>query len=258
MRRMLARPDVARALGPSIVRLLSGAVYYLLLLLAGAASLIALGVSVGAVLTLLALIVIILAIALQQSAANLAATVTFLMFQPFRRGELVLMMGHMGTVQEILLFDTVLQLPDGRMVSLPNSKVQEHGIINYSREGRVRADFSLTISYGDNVNQARELITRIASRDRRVLADPPFEVVVDELGDNGVRLLVFPFVAPDNYWGVRNDMREQIKNRFDAAGIKFALPERNLRFPKGALADGDAHAQYSNSALVKSEVGKFE
>jgi len=162
-RKMLERPDVARALGPSIVRLLSATVYYLLLLLAGAVCLVALGVPIAAVLTVLALVVIVLAVALQQSAANLAATVIFLMFQPFRRGELVLMMGYMGTVQEILLFDTVLRLPDGRMLSLPNSKVQEHGIINYSREGRVRADVNLTISYGENVHQARELITQIAS-----------------------------------------------------------------------------------------------
>jgi small conductance mechanosensitive channel len=73
----------------------------------------------GAVLTVLALVVVVLVVALQQSAADLAATITFLLFQPFRRGELVLTMGHMGTVQEIPLFDTVLQLPDSRMVSLP-------------------------------------------------------------------------------------------------------------------------------------------
>jgi len=240
-RKMLERPDVARALGPSIVRLLSSAVYYLLQLLAGAVCLVALGVPIAAVLTVLALVVIVLAVALQQSAANLAATVIFLMFQPFRRGELVLVMGYMGTVQEILLLYTVLLLPDGRMLSLPNTKVQEHGIINYSREGRVRADANLTISYGENVKQARELITQIASRDPRVLTDPPF-VVVDDLGDSGVRLLVFPYVTPDNYWAVRNDMREQIKDRFDESGIHFALPERNLRFPKDIPADGSARA----------------
>ena len=253
-RKMLERPDVARALGPSIVRLLSATVYYLLLLLTGAVCLVALGVPIAAVLTVLALVVIVLAVALQQSAANLAATVIFLMFQPFRRGELVLMMGYMGTVQEILLFDTVLRLPDGRMLSLPNSKVQEHGILNYSREGRVRADVSLTISYGENVNQARELITQIAARDPRVLTDPPFEVVVDDLGDSGVRLLVFPYVTPDNYWAVRNDMREQIKDRFDECGIHFALPERNLRFPKDIPADGSARVLNLENDVVKSHI----
>jgi small conductance mechanosensitive channel len=138
----------------------------------------------------------------------------------------------MGTVQEILLFDTVLRLPDQRLVALPNSKIHDSGIVNYSRIGQVRADFSLTVNYAEDVTNARALITQIAAADERVLRNPPFEVVVDELGDNGVRLLVLPYVAPDDYWGVRSDMRERIKARFDTAGIRFALPERNVHFRK--------------------------
>jgi small conductance mechanosensitive channel len=230
-RNMLGRPDIARALGPSIVRLLSATVYYLLLLLAVAASLITLGVPAAAVLAVLAVVVVVLAVALQQSAANFAATVIFLMFQPFRRGELVLTMGYMGTVQEILLFDTVLLLPDQRVVCLPNSKIHDSGIVNYSRIGQVRADFTVTVGYGQNVDDARRLITEISAADERVLANPPIQVVVDELGENGVRLLVLPYVAPDNYWGVRSDMRERVKAQFDAADIRFALPERNVHFP---------------------------
>jgi small conductance mechanosensitive channel len=247
-RKMLERPDIARALGPSIVRLLSGAVYYLLLLLAAAGGLIALGVPAAAVLAVLAVVVVVLAVALQQSAANFAATVIFLMFQPFRRGELVLTMGYMGTVQEILLFDTVLRLPDQRLVSLPNSKIHDSGIVNYSRLGQVRADFTLTVRYAEDVNQARALITEIAAADERVLVEPPFQVVVDELGDNGVRLLVLPYVAPDNYWGVRSDLREQVKTRFDAAGIRFALPERNVHVSHVAQAGvGDRPASSEHS-----------
>jgi small conductance mechanosensitive channel len=242
-RNTLGRPDIARALGPSIVRLLSGAVYYLLLLLAAAASLIALGVPAAAVLAVLAVILVVLAVALQQSAVNFAATVIFLMFQPFRRGELIVTMGYMGWVQEILLFDTVLRLPDQRLVSMPNSKIHDSGIVNYSRLGQVRADFTLTVNYAEDVNRARALIGQTA--DARVLRDPPLEVVVDELGDNGVRLLVLPYVLPENYWAVRNDMREQVKTRFDAAGIQFALPERNVHF---LHADADGVRAYPPTA----------
>jgi small conductance mechanosensitive channel len=236
--KMLGRPDIARALGPSIVRLLSSAVYYILLLLAAAGSLIALGVPAAAVLGVLAVVLVVLAVALQQSAANFAATVIFLMFQPFRRGELVLTMGYMGTVQEILLFDTVLRLPDQRLVSLPNSKIHDSGIVNYSRLGQVRADFTLTVRFAEDVNEARAVIAEIAAADERVLAEPAFQVVVDDLGDSGVRLLVLPYVLPDNYWGVRSDLREQVKARFDAAGIRFALPERNVHVTS-AVQPGD-------------------
>jgi small conductance mechanosensitive channel len=239
-RKTLGRPDIARALGPSIVRLLSGTVYYLLLLLAAAGSLIALGVPAAAVLAVVAVILVVFAVALQQSAVNFAATVIFLMFQPFRRDELILTMGYMGWVQEILLFDTVLRLPDQRLVSMPNSKIHDSGITNYSRLGQVRADFTLTVNYAEDVSRARALISQIAAADQRVLLDPPLEVVVDDLGDNGVRLLVLPYVAPDNYWAVRNEMREMIKTRFDAVGIRFARPERNVHFRRADQPRDDA------------------
>jgi small conductance mechanosensitive channel len=174
-RKTLKRPDIARALGPSIVRLLSGTVYYLLLLLAAAGSLIALGVPAAAVLAVAAIILVVFAVALQQSAVNFAATVIFLMFQRFRRDELILTMGYMGWVQEILLFDTVLRLPDQRLASMPNSKIHDSGITNYSRLGQVRADFTLTVNYAEDVSRARSLITQIAAADKRVLLDPPLE-----------------------------------------------------------------------------------
>ena len=92
----------------SLVRLFGAAVYYLLLAVVAGAALVALGVPVNAVLAVAFVVVVVLAVALQQSASNLAATVIFLLFQPFKRGELVATMGHMGTVQEILLFNTVV------------------------------------------------------------------------------------------------------------------------------------------------------
>ena len=93
----------------------------------------------------------LLALALQQSVSNFAATVSFLMFQPFRRDELVETMGHTGTVREILLFTTVLHLPDDRLVTLSNSQIQGSGIVNYSRMGRVRADVAVTVAFGEDL-----------------------------------------------------------------------------------------------------------
>src|SRR5262245_34138889 len=111
-------------LGPSGVQLVTKTVYYLLLGVTAGLSLIALGVPTTFVVVVAALILVVLAVASRQSVADLAATVIFLVFQPFRRGELVETMGHLGEVQEILLFNTAILLPDQRLVSLPNSRIQ--------------------------------------------------------------------------------------------------------------------------------------
>jgi len=228
-RMLLGRTNIARTLGPSMALLLSSVIYYLALGIVAAASLIALGVSIAVVWGLVVIIAIAFLITFRESFGNFAATMIFLVFQPFRRGDLIQTMEHMGTVHELFLFNTVLLLPEDRLVSLPNSKIQESGVVNYSRLGHVRADFTLTVDYGEDLGHVRHVIAEIAAQDERILADPPFAVVVSDLGDTGVRLLVLPTVAPPNYWAVRNDLRERIKARFDSDGMRFAVPQRVVR-----------------------------
>jgi small conductance mechanosensitive channel len=247
VRRLLERPQVATALGPSIVRLLGEATYYIVFALAIGLSIVALGVPATYVVTGAAVLLVIFGVALQQSLANFAATVIFLLFQPFRRDELIETMGQIGTVKEILFFNTVLELGDKKVVSLPNSKIQDYGIVNYSRMQIIRADVVLTVTYDADIVHVREVLNDIAAADKRILADPAFGFIVDDLGDNGMRLSVRPWVATEDYWNVRNDLRETIKARFDAEGIAFALPQLDVHvigdrreFASPSTGDGTA------------------
>lgn len=249
-RRLLGRPRIAYALGPSMVRLFGSAAYWLVLAMTAAAGLVALGVPATFVATVAVVVIALVGVALQQSLANFAATVIFLLFQPFRRGELVETMGRLGWVQEILLFNTVLLLPDQRLVSLPNGKVQESGVVNYTRMGRIRADIRLTTAYGEDPDRVRAEIAALAASDARVLADPPLEVIVDDFDENGVRLLVLATVGPEHYLAVRNDLRERIVARFHAAGIAFAVPPREVRIAETTAARGPVAAAMHGEPIV--------
>jgi small conductance mechanosensitive channel len=221
MQRLLERVKVANTLGPSIPLLISGILYYLVLALAVVVALVALGVPASLLVLGLSAIVLIFVLALQQSVANFAATVIFLVFQPFKRGEWVETMGRMGLVREILLFNTVIEMQDHRLVTLPNSKIQDSGIVNYTRLGYLWADVNLMIRYEQDMERVRAIITEIASADARILLTPPLEIHIDDLSDKGIRLSVRPSVAPEHAPAVRNDLRAQINSRFQAEGIKF-------------------------------------
>lgn len=245
VRKLLTRRELSDALGPTMVRLFSEAVYYILLILTFGLCIIVLGVPATYVLTASVVLIVILAVALQQSLANFAATVMFLLFQPFRREETIETMGHIGTVREILLFNTVIEKADMKLVSLPNSKIQDAGVINYSRMEIVRTDVDFSITYNADLDQVRKVLAEIAAGDSRILADPPFALIVLDLGESGIRLEAQSWVKAADAYNVRSDMRAAMKSRFDAEGIEFALPQRTVHLTTAAGMPGRDGAELS-------------
>ncbi|MEJ2617600.1 MAG: mechanosensitive ion channel, partial [Ignavibacteriaceae bacterium] len=59
-------------------------------------------------------------LALQGGLANFAGGVIILIFKPFKVGDFIDAQGHMGTVNEITIFTTVLKTPDNKTVIIPN------------------------------------------------------------------------------------------------------------------------------------------
>jgi small conductance mechanosensitive channel len=110
--KLLHRPEVDKALGPGVERIIRQAVYFGVLLLSVIVALIALGVPAAAVLSISGTVIILLGIALRESLSNLVATVTIIFFGTYHLGEDIETKGKTGTVREIQPFNTVLLMGD--------------------------------------------------------------------------------------------------------------------------------------------------
>jgi small conductance mechanosensitive channel len=219
---------VKTELTPSLVLLFTRITYYGILLLAVILALTILGVPLTSTLAVIGIIVILVGIALRESLANFAATVIFLLFQPYKVGETVETAGVLGIVKEIQLFHTVIQTFDNKMVTAPNSKVQDSNIINYSRAGILRADVEVLVSYNADLRQVKQRLTDVLTADNRVLSEPPAVIAILSFEDNGMRMGVRPFVKVADYWAMQFDLRERIKEQFDTAGITIPVPQRDV------------------------------
>ena len=220
---------------PSMARLLLLAVYYVIMLIVLIVALAIVGFPVTALLGATLIIVVILGIALQQSISNLAATIMFMLFQPFRLGELVDTNGVTGTVKEIQFFSTVLVTGDNKEITIPNSKIQGNNLVNYTRLGRLRVDFVFGVSYADDLRKVKEVLHEILVADSRVLADPAPVIFVQALDDSSVNIAARPWVKPDDYWTLQWDIPERVKLRFDAEGITIPFPERDVHLHARAV-----------------------
>lgn len=206
-------------LTPSMESLFLSVAYYSVWMLAIMAALIVLGVPAATVVAVVGVALVLLGLALQQSLRDLAASVNFVLFKPFVVGDLIETKGVTGTVEEIQLFNTVLVRWDNRVVIMPNGEIQQAGITNFTKKQVLRTDLNIRISYDAHVDHARRLIEELLAADPRVLPEPPAVVLVTDLRETGVNLSVRAAVASADYWSLQNDLREQIKARFDAQEI---------------------------------------
>lgn len=167
-------------------------------------------------------------LALQGSLANFAAGVLMIIFKPIKVGDFVEAGGAVGSVEEIGIFTTILTSPDNKKIIIPNAGVTGGNITNFNINGTRRVDLVAGIGYGDDIDQARQVLEEIIAADARILKDPVPQIAMSEMADSSVNFVVRPWVKPDDYWGVYFDTTETIKKRFDEAGISIPFPQRDV------------------------------
>ncbi len=167
-------------------------------------------------------------LALQGSLANFAAGVLMLIFRPFQAGDFIEGAGVAGVVEEIHIFTTQLRTPDNKTIIIPNAKITGDNITNYTKKEKRRVDLVIGVSYGDDIEKVKSVVTDVLNGDERILKDPAPTVAVLELADSSVNFAVRPWVKTADYWNVYFDTTERIKVRFDAEGISIPFPQRDV------------------------------
>lgn len=167
-------------------------------------------------------------LALQGSLANFAGGVLILLFKPYRVGDFIETQGVSGTVREIQIFSTLIHTPDNKVIIVPNGKLSNDVIINYSKASKRRIEIVVGIGYDDSIDTARRLIQELIDGDKRIDRDPEPLIVVSELADHSVNLTVRVWVDAENLWTVRFQLIEAVKNSFDANGVSFPFPQRDV------------------------------
>jgi small conductance mechanosensitive channel len=221
VRRLLKKRDV----DPAIVSFVASLSYVLIIVFAVVASLARFGVQTTSFVAILGAAGFALGFALQGALANFAAGVMILIFHPFRIGEFIIAAGQMGTVKEIQLFTTILATPDNVKIIVPNGKLFGEIITNYSVFDTRRLDLAVGISYESSIRKAKEVLLSLAKEDERVDSDPAPQALVSELADSSVNIILRMWVNRNDYWPVKFDLTQTIKEEFDKEGIEIPFPQ---------------------------------
>ena len=211
-----------------LVGFLGNITYGVLLVAVVLAAVDTLGVNVTSLMAILGAAGLAVGLALKDSLGNFAAGVMIIIFRPFKIGDYVDAGGAAGTIDEIGLFATLMHTPDNKRIIVPNGAIINGNITNVSALPTRRVDLVFGIGYDDNIGQARDIIQALLNADERVLDDPAPTITVGELGDSSVNLNVRPWVNAEDYWGLYFDLLENVKLRFDEAGISIPFPQQDV------------------------------
>ena len=155
-----------------------------------------------------------------------------MLFKPFKVGDIIEAQGHIGKVNEINIFVTVLLNGQNKTIILPNAAVSNGSIVNYSTEGVIRVDMVIGISYESNIKKAKEVLLNVLNNHPKVLQDPAPFVGVSELADSSVNLVVRPYSKSEDYWTVLFEIYEMGKEALDAEGISIPFPQMDVHLDK--------------------------
>lgn len=169
-------------------------------------------------------------LALQGSLANFAGGVLILLLKPFKVGHFIKGQGIEGTVIDINIFHTEMNTFGNQRAIIPNGKLSNDNIINYTVEGKRREAMTWGIGYDDDIKLAKDILLKLVMEQETVLPEPAPMIVVAELADSSVNLSLRYWALNDDFWALRWHILEEGKKRLEAEGISIPFPQRDVHF----------------------------
>ena len=172
--------------------------------------------------------------AAQDSVENLIAGVMISIRRPLREGDLVDTNDTFGVVDEVNLRSTVVRVPTGQLVYVPNSAVFKNRMINYTRTGQRRVDISCGVSYADDLEKAKRVaIEAIEGLESRV-ESKDVELFYNEFGGSSINFVLRFWMefgrSQAEFLAAQSDAIMALKRAFDANDISIPFPIRTLDF----------------------------
>ncbi|MCX7769470.1 MAG: mechanosensitive ion channel family protein [Proteobacteria bacterium] len=199
-----------------------------------------LGISITPIITALGVGGLAVALALQDTLANLFAGIHILVERSIRVGDFIrLETGQEGYVEDITWRTTRIRMLPNNMVVIPNSKLAQSVVTNYYLpEKRMACFIPVSVSYSSDPEKVERVLLEEAMKATKeisgVLEDPlPTVRLFPGFGPSSLDFTVVIHVKEfTDQFPVIHEMRKRIFKRFKEEKIEIPLPEQRLYLKK--------------------------
>jgi small-conductance mechanosensitive channel len=175
---------------------------------------------------------------LQNVVGNFFAGLIIMWERPIKVGDRIEIDGVEGDVIEIGARSTTVLTNDNIAIIVPNSKFITENVVNWKyNDDRVRFRIPVSVAYGADAREVERLLLEVAAAEPEVLDDPAPAVRFLEFGDNGLgfELRAWTSSAVHRRGKLVSALNHAIYQSFNAAGIEFPFPQRDLHLRSGVL-----------------------
>ena len=191
----------------------------------------AVGIDVTSIIALASVLTLAVSLSVQNLLTNVLGGFTLLYTHPFKSGDFVEVAGKSGTVQEISMTYTKLATADNKIISIPNASVVAGDIINYTVAGIRRVDVAIQAVYSESSQKVIDALIQ-AGTVGKVMLDPAPDAVISSYGEGAIQYSLRVWTKSEDYWDVYFLINRNIRDIFEAQGIKMAYPHMHVYMEK--------------------------
>lgn len=214
-------------------------IFYFLFIIFIISGLQQLGFKLSVLLGAAGIFTVALSFASQTAASNLISGIFLLFERPFKVGDLIEIKSLMGYVETIDLLSTKIRTGDNTLVRIPNESLIKSEITNLSYYKTRRVDILIGIAYEGDIEQAKQVLIHMAEEHPLSLKDPQPTVIIDSFADSAINLKLMVWAKRDDFFTLRNQLRDKLKPALDQAGIDIPYPQLTLHQSKPTAGTGE-------------------
>lgn len=246
----------ARNLGLVLGRLAQGATVLIGLFIA--LSIVIPSLKAGDLVQLLGISGVAIGFAFRDILQNFLAGILILLTEPFQINDQIIFKGYEGTVENIQTRATTIRTYDGRRIVIPNSELFTNSIIVNTAFDNRRLEYDIGIGYGDNIEEAKQLILEAMYETEGVLKQPEPDAIVVALAESTVNIRARWWIQPPrraDALNLQDKVLTAIKNKLVSNGIDLAFPTQVILFhDQTEENDGNRSRQREGWPAGKDEV----
>lgn len=174
-----------------------------------------------------------IALAAQDTAANFFGSLTVIFDHPFEIGDYIEIGSVTGTVEKMGFRSTKIRRSDQALVIMPNSKMTNEHIVNWTTISKRRVDTTLGVLYNTPIDKLQQFKKEIESilQQTELIENDTYQVAFSAFSDSSLDITLRYYISSPSYtemYNKRDEVNIKILEASRRLGIGFAYPSRSI------------------------------